>query len=272
MSPNASERPFASRLPSRSSPGFTLLEVVVALAVGAILLWGLARFYKDSSRSYVDQSQIAERNQNAHYTVKTLTEAIQQSGASLPDSGYPVIRTSGGIPASSIVLAVNPRGGVHFVSSAAPANPARVPVGDTASFSKATHVLVDYLNPSRATARMPIAGMRKGASTGELDTILLTSGLPYQVGIGDAIYALKEERYALSGGNLLRDGMVLAENIDSLQFYFYDARKSATTSWAEMRSARIRVSARTARPDPRLPGDGYRKIHLSMDIFLRSRA
>lgn len=258
--------------PNDSENGFTLLETVVALAVGALLLWGLARFYKDSSNTYTDQAQIAERNQNAHYTVKMLTEAIQQSGASLPDSGYPVITTSGGIPASSIVLAVNPRGGVHYVSSAAPANPARLPIGDTALFSMATHALVDYLNPLRATVKLPIAGMRKGSAAGELDTMILGAGPPYPVGIGDAIYALREERYSLSGGNLLRDGMVVAENIDSLQFYFFDAAKKATTSWTKMRSARIRVSARTARPDARLPGDGYRKIHLSMDIFLRGRA
>src|SRR4051812_7450723 len=114
--------------------GFTLLEIIVALTASSILIWGLTRFYKDTSRTYITQTQVADRDQNAHYTIKLLTEVLQQSGASLPDTGYPVISVSGGLPVSTMTLATNPRGGVYYISSATPSTLTKVPVGDTALF------------------------------------------------------------------------------------------------------------------------------------------
>jgi prepilin-type N-terminal cleavage/methylation domain-containing protein len=258
--------------PSGSSvrSGFSLLEVLVALAAAGILLFGLTRFFKDSSHAYDMQSQIAERNQNAHFSVDFLTEALQESGANLPDTGIALITPSGALPCGSITLGVNPRGGLYFISSASPANLFKVPVADTSSFEEAEYVLVDYLSPARATIKRPISGKKKGAA-GALDTLLLSIPLPYQLGIGDIVYAYKEDVLALSGGNLTVDGVVVAENIDSLKFNFYDAARTATTAWSRMRSARIDVTARTARPDPGLSGDGYRRLSLNMTVFLRSR-
>ena len=84
--------------------------------------------------------------------------------------------------------------------------------------------------------------------------------------------ALAQQAYSGSAsGNLTVDGNVMAENIDSLKFYFYDEARNETSTWSNMRSAKIEVTARTPRPDPKLPGDGYRKITLNMDVFLRSR-
>jgi prepilin-type N-terminal cleavage/methylation domain-containing protein len=262
MSPSISE--------ARGRGGFSLLEVLVALAASGLLLWGLTRFYKDSTKAYDLQSQIQERDQNAHFTVKWLTEALQQAGASLPDTGYAILTASGGTPASTIVLGSNPRGGIYFVSSPGPGSLTKAPVGDTAQFTKAAYALVDYVDPARGIVKRRIAGKKKGAS-GAADTLLLSSSLPFPLSVGDVIYAYNEQTVALSGGNLTVDGLVFAENIDSLQFLFYDSSRTATTAWARMRSATIKVTARTPHPDPALAGDGYRRISISMNIFLRSR-
>src|SRR6266852_860822 len=93
---------------------FTLLEVLIALVASGILLTVLTRFYRDSYRSFNTQEQVAERNQNEYYTIKRLTEILQQAGSSLPDTGWDsVIIVSGGW----MTVGSNPSGYNYFVSS-----------------------------------------------------------------------------------------------------------------------------------------------------------
>ena len=259
----------------RRRGGFTLIEIAVALAVSGILVSGLAYFFKTFSRSFNLQEQIADRDLNAHYTLKRLSEALMAAGADLPSQGWQVIAPSAGAPAGSFRLSVNPRGGVQYVAE--PVIGRELPLDDAKGFAKAAAVLVDPYDPARAVFRVAVdAGYNgngfvngvKSAATGSR----LRLAADVRLDVGDAVYALAEEEYRLVGTNLMLGNMVLAENIEALSVSFHAADQSPTTQWSAMRSARIQVRARTRLRDPGLKrDDGFRKIELNTEVRLRNR-
>ncbi len=277
MSPNASER--------RPSPGqhaFTLLEILVALVASAILLTVLTRFYRNSYSAYNLQEQIAERNQNEYYTIKKLAEILQQAGSALPDTGWDSVLSiapPGNWSSTSwLVVGNNPNGGSSFMSTTPPANYAKIPIplGDSTAFlyggALVPYVLVDYANPAHATVKRRISSIAKDMPPDGFETITVAPPLPYQLDTGSLIYPYRTDSVGLSSNNLVLAGVVLAENIDSLNIKFYDATHNSTTDWNSMKSAAFTVRARTAIPDPNytLTG-GYRKIIDSMNVRFRNK-
>lgn len=276
----------ASRLPGKSSPGFTIIEVIIAMVVATLLGVAVVRFYKDSYKTFSLQEQSAERDQNAHFLVNRFVEVLQQAGSALPDTGWTVIPGSGGV----LTIGVNPRGAEHF-NGTNTAFSNYIAVANATLFTNTanvllntSHVLIDYADPSVATARYAIdagynsLGFVKGVKNNSagMDSLRVTTAV--KLSVGDRIYGYREDQYVLVAGNLVirpngstTGQMVLAENIDSVGFTFLDSRGIRTTAWRTMRSAAFTVRARTAKPDPKLPPPGYRKISLPMNVILRNR-
>jgi prepilin-type N-terminal cleavage/methylation domain-containing protein len=256
--------------------GFTLMEVAVTVAASGILLVGLARFFKDFNRSFNTQEQVSDRDLNAHYTVKRLSEALMSAGSSLPSENWNLLTFPDGNPGDHIVLGVNPQGGVQYLPADIVALK-DVPVEDAKGFLKATAVLADPQDPALPTLKVAIdlaynsSGFVKGVkTTGSTAVLHLVSGLTLRA--GDAVYAYDEEDYRLLNGNLMLDNMVLAENIQSLAFTAYATNQTLNDLWSSMRSIKIKVTARTRNRDPRyLNNGGFRTIDLSMDVLLRNR-
>jgi prepilin-type N-terminal cleavage/methylation domain-containing protein len=257
--------------------GFTLLEVTVALVASGILLVGLARFFKDFNRSFNTQEQVSDRDLNAHYAVKRLSEALMSAGASLPSVGWDTtVLLTGGNPGSRLRLGTNPQGGVEYLPADI-TSLMEVAVEDGKGFTRATAVLTDPQAPAVATKKVPIdLSHNSGGFVNGIKTVGTTAVLRLKTAVtlkaGDAVYAYHEEEYSLSNGNLMLDSMVLAENIDSLAFTAYASDQTKTSAWSSMRSINIKVTARTRNRDPGFPTNGgYRTIGLSMDVLLRNR-
>jgi prepilin-type N-terminal cleavage/methylation domain-containing protein len=268
MSPSASDR--------RAQRGLTLVEVVVALAASGILTVGLVVFFRGFNRSYNMQEQVADRDLNAHYTIKRISETLMATGWSLPADGWSLIDLPEGNPGPRLKVGVNPCGGVQYLAAPLPGL-LEIPVDDIKGFAKATAVLCDPLAVGLATFKTDIDttydadGFAKGLkSTGTGGLVRVTS--PVTLEPGDAVYAFDVEDFRLQDGNLMLDGNVLAEGIQTLEFSFFTAGQALTTQWSAMRSARIRVSARTRTSDPGYAENGgYRTLELSMDVLLRNR-
>lgn len=281
MSPNGSKGPAG-----HYQRGFTLIEVMISMAVAVLLIVAVIRFYKDSYRTYNTQEQIADRNQNAHYLVNRFVEVMQQAGSALPDTGWAVLTLQSG----KLTAGSNPRGAEHFSGSNTPSSEF-VAVGDASGFRKtqnllanATHVLVDYAAPAKLTEKFEINRSYTGKSFTDgvkdnakgMDSICLKVAV--NLDVGDRIYGYREDQYLLIGGNLVirpngdaAADMVLAENIDSLGFTFRTESGAVTTDWKFMRSVSLTVRARTSTIDPRLKPPGYRKITLPMNVILRNK-
>jgi prepilin-type N-terminal cleavage/methylation domain-containing protein len=253
--------------------GFTLIEVIIGLVVSGLMLLVITRFFRDSHRAYNLQEKIADRDQNARYVLKRLEERIMEAGANLPESGWPVIKP-GADALSGMSLAVNPRGGSQAFYADRPAS-RNVPVDDLTGFRKAISVLV--LRTDKSVERIGIAvgyntdGFSKGLKPGTAgqDTVRLASAVALKS--GDAVYGYVEETYSVADTRLSMDGMVLAENIETVSLSFLDSTGAATGDWNRMHSARVSVTARTPIPDPGYPGDGYRRVTLNSEIRLRNR-
>lgn len=265
MSPSTAEK---------ARGGFTLIEVTVVLAVSGILVSGLTYFFKSFSRSFNLQEQITDRDLNAHYTLKRLSEALMAAGADLPSQGWDVISLPAGSPAGRIRVSRNPRGGVQYVTG--PVTGQELPVDDPKGFIMATSVLVDPADPAKKPYKVAIStgysgnGFVNGVKSASPGRVRMAASL--SLNAGDVAYAYAEEEYSLVGTNVMLGSMVLAENIESLAVTFQAANQAATTQWASMRSVRIQVRARTRLPDPGLKRDGgYRRLDLSTDVMLRNR-
>lgn len=266
--------------------GFSLIELLIVMVVATILGITVVRFYKDTYHTYSLQDQIADRNQNAHFTLSKYVEILQQAGSGLPDTGWSTLRVSSG----SITLGLNPRDAKEFNGFDTPMSPF-VAVGDGSLFAntsnvllRTTHVLIDYADPTKTTEQIAIdttynsSGFVKGIkdNASGMDSIYLMKAIVLSV--GDKIYGYREDEYALSGSDLVirpngdvTQQMVLAEDIDSVGVTFLTTAGVSTTAWSQMRSASVTVRARTDQIDAHLVPPGYHKISLSMNIMLRNK-
>ncbi len=70
--------------------GFTLVELLVALAVGMILLAGVYQFFIAQRQTYGVQDQVNRLQQDARVAEQLVTKALQQTGAFSPTTGSTV--------------------------------------------------------------------------------------------------------------------------------------------------------------------------------------
>ena len=66
--------------PPHANQGLTLIELMVAMAISAILLLGVATIYSASKRSYEVSDQFAILQENARYALYRLTKEIRMAG------------------------------------------------------------------------------------------------------------------------------------------------------------------------------------------------
>jgi hypothetical protein len=113
------------------------------------------------------------------------------------------------------------------------------------------------------------------------DTITLTAPLTEDHPIRQPVYLVKAISYyiGLSGGksalrrneNTGGGGQPLAENIESLEFNYVDAKGDVIANPADIRMVKVTVTARTGRLDPEYKGgNGYRRRTLSSNVRVRN--
>jgi type IV pilus assembly protein PilW len=63
-----------------SERGFTLIEMMIALAIAAILMVGIYRVFESQERAYILQDRMAEMNQNARVALEIMSKDIRNAG------------------------------------------------------------------------------------------------------------------------------------------------------------------------------------------------
>ena len=64
----------------KNEPGFTLIEIMIALAIAGILLVSIYNMYISQSRTYTVQEQVSEMQQNARVAMDIISRNIRTAG------------------------------------------------------------------------------------------------------------------------------------------------------------------------------------------------
>jgi prepilin-type N-terminal cleavage/methylation domain-containing protein len=242
--------------------GFTLIEVLVAIAISGLIIIGLTRMLSTALFTYSLQDQLTEMNQNARFTIKELGDVILQAGANCAlinnDSldNDTIIKVSSSASKCTVTVKVNPRGGLYQIPVQTILNDARCSLSVSNGYSFRYADKIGKLPNSSTSNIRPV-------KIYTLDSVNVRSNRIYFHGgsstkdtfyVNDGVYSFTINKYYLKGDSLClgNDTNVIAENIDSLKVTFLQNNGvTTTTQWKNIWSARITVRATTSLADPK---------------------
>ena len=168
--------------------GFTLVELLVAMAISVIVMASIGYVYYTQQKSYVAQEQISAMQQNLRAAMYYMEREIRMAGFDPTQSNTPGIQT-----ASPNTM--------RFTLDITDDTDTGPPDGDTGDANED-----------------------------------ITYSLADNDGDGD--------------NDLERNGNLIAENIDALDFVYLDADGNITGTIADIRSVQVTIVARVGKPDP----------------------
>jgi type IV pilus assembly protein PilW len=257
---------------SKKKNGLTLIELLIALVLSGILIAALYRVFISQQKTSTVQDQVADMQQNVRTAIGQMTREIRMAGY-----GGDILAVFGNIngftniitPASnSITIILADEIGVLKQNAAKGAHQLNVTNARIFNTDKKKYLCLNGLNNYSIQS---IAG----------DTIILTTSLAEGHPINETVYLLKAISYdlGLSGGkSVLRrnentggGAQPLAENIERLQFTYFDVNGNVTANPPDIRMVEVAVTAKTNMFDPEYKGgDGYRRRTLSSNIKVRN--
>jgi prepilin-type N-terminal cleavage/methylation domain-containing protein len=265
--------------------GVTLIELLIALAISAILVAGIYRVFISTQRSYVVQDQVVEIQQNVRGAINKMMREIRmvnfgrvvsfnESSGNFDSNILPMNLSGQLFPT---VLTTNPNditiiGGFEQI---------RRDNGDPIVIASASgnQITLNY-----ATDKFDGANNRFLSIGGEESFVVLSRSVatltldrtPTTKPAGHFIFKIRAVTYSLNGLQLRRDINVgppqpLADNIESLQFQYLKADGTQTLIPNSTTSVQVTITARTKDPDPTYGSDGgFRRRQIVSTIQLRN--
>ncbi len=284
----------------RQSKGVTLIELLIALVISAILVAGIYRTFINQQRSYATQEQVADMQQNVRVAINRMMREIRIAGF-----GGKNENTNGNNDIITVFGAVN-----GFANIINPVNDTIVDginhdqitvigafrqIGTLGAAANAGATTVD-INYGGGSIKFGTAEKRYMCINGRYNyEVVPAAGNPITLAkpaalneshlAGEPVFLVEAITYGLEKnpqGNpvLFRDtntgggNQDVAENIENLQFRYVLADTTEVDLPAnpqDVRGVRITIQARTRLSDPELKeGGGFRKRTLNTYIDLRN--
>jgi prepilin-type N-terminal cleavage/methylation domain-containing protein len=265
--------------------GVTLIELLIALAISAILVAGIYRIFISTQRSYVVQDQVVEIQQNVRGAINKMMKEIRMVNFGRIVSFEGGAFVSNLLPMSisgqlfSTVLTTNPNditiiGGFEQI---------RRDNGDPIVIESASgnQITLNYATDKFDGDNnhfLSIGGEESFVVVSRNVRVLTLSGVPTNP-VGHFIFKIRAVTYSLNGLQLRRDIHVdppdpLADNIESLQFQYFNANGGqilTPNSANSVSSIQVTITARTKDPDPTYGSDGgFRRRQIVSTIQLRN--
>lgn len=276
----------------KNPQGFSTIELMVAMIIGSIIIYGLYR-------TYIFQDQVMGREggkidavQNARNTVDILTRDLRIVGSGVPDSVSDKITAAN---YQSITYLANFWNTSTKLSSRAVAGDTSIAVEDSTGFYSGQQIYI--CSDENASSAITL-----NADPPNGTTIALPSALGSNYATGCTVNVIDTVTYSFSGApkeinrtllpaNTMNTGTAetLAENIDYVQFKFYNSSGTEVSSVGSTLSQSERQSVRKIKllvvaipetqhnptstvtyDDGSSKTDGYVRMYLESDIRLRN--
>ena len=279
--------------------GITLIELLVALSISGILVAGVYRTFVSQQHTYTVQEQVVDMQQNFRLAINRMTREIRMAnfgkqlyvnaGRTYGDPLYynDDFFKKGGAMYGTFSNVVNP--GVDSVtivagyqtlipttmSLNATSGSNSIFVNDVSSFDTGTNQYIS-INGLESHRIISIDVANKELQFPVWDTltnahqlgepVFLVMAITYSIGAFEGKSAL------LRDDNLGLGPQPVAENIESLQFLYFDKDGNPTANPPNIRMIQLTIVAITDKPDPELAkaGDGLRRRTLTTNIQLRN--
>jgi prepilin-type N-terminal cleavage/methylation domain-containing protein len=283
----------------KKSKGVTLIELLIAMLISAILIAGIYRTFIHQQKTYATQEQVADMQQNVRVSINRMMREIRMAGFGSIQGVLPVTFLGGTRTYTDVVNLDVPVAGALTIVSA---------IGGTATLLKqpgdSVGAIVLASNQIQVSALAEFdTNNKRYISIGGLESHIITAIdvanriLTLNTDVGNfynidgstvcsihttCVYAIRGISYRIvidaTGSPILRRDentgggfQPMADNIEAIEFRNPDG---STPLNPNSMSIQVTVTARTDRPDPELlkgGGDGYRRRQFTSIILQRNR-
>jgi len=264
--------------------GVTLIELLIALVISTVLVAGIYRVFISTQRSYTVQDQVAEMQQNVRGAINKMMREIRmvnfgrvvsfnESSGNF-DSNILPMNLSGQL--FTTVLTTNPNditiiGGFEQIRRS---NGDPIVIASTSGNQITLNYATDEFDGAN-NQFLSIGGEESFVVISRSVRTLTLDRAPNNP-VGHFIFKIRAVTYSLNGLQLRRDINVgppqpLADNIESLQFQYFNASGAQTLIPNSTTSIQVTITARTKDPDPTYGSDGgFRRRQIVSNIQLRN--
>jgi len=269
----------------RKNEGVTLIELLVAMAISAILIAAIYRTFISQQKTYTVQEQVVDMQQNVRVAINRMMREIRMAGfGNVSD-----VLKLGGVNGFSEV--VTPEGS-NKITIVGGFKQIRRDNGDPIVVDSASgnQITLNYATDEfdgNAHRFICIGGIESNTVQSRSERILtLDEPLRYTHPPGTPIYKIQAITYGLRNNDdgvrvLFRDlysntrsskRETVAENIENVQFEYFDANAKPIAIPANIRMVKVTVTARTSMSDPEFKGGmgGFRRRTITSNIHVRN--
>src|SRR4030042_2905208 len=270
----------------KKEKGLTLIELLIALVISALLIAGLYRTFINQQKTYTVQEQVVDMQQNVRAAINRMMTEIRMAGFGNVSMVLPA--TIGGKTYNDVVNWDTPAAGaLTIVSGMGFTTLTGIPSPNQITVNSLTDSQGNLLFDTADKKYVSIGGLESYTITNIAGTTLtlgdLNGNLTYNHPIGTPIFAIRAVIYQVGmvdgKPTLLRDtndgqttqDKIQADGIENLQFTYLNSDGNVTANPKDIRIITVSLRARTERQDPDLnEGDGYRRRQLVSNIHLRN--
>jgi prepilin-type N-terminal cleavage/methylation domain-containing protein len=279
--------------------GLTLIELLVAMVISAILIGAVYRTFINQQNTYVVQEQVVDMQQNVRVAINRMMREIRMAGFGNVASILPFEAPDGGktVIFDNIINPIDNKNNVEQNDDQVTIIGAFEQVSSLEEPAEGTNVikLVEKGSDFNTGYRrfLCVGGLEARTVTGlNGNTITLSERLKLRYEAGTPVYKVKAITYQLDWDNrnpnmpvLKREdktdeggSQAVAENIENLQFEYFGKDKNGdgipdpAISAGDIRLIKVTVVARTSLSDPEYKGEtgGFRRRTITSNILVRN--